>query len=261
MRKVHARSAIVPSKIPSIDYVINPYLGCGFGCRFCYASFMARYVGLEPSMWGTFAFPKEGLIQALIKQLKKPQKYQGKTILIGSVMDPYQPVESRYRLTRSILEVFLRSGLSLNLRLLTRSTLVLRDVDLLAPLGVGVGISISVMREDYFRDVEPVSPPVEARIDVIRRLREEGVNVSAFVAPVFPDSMDVLESVLERLKEEDIPVMLVELLAPWKNPLFKTLPLYRTWSRLIRREGIFQSFENVIRRHYPDVHVVRHGWA
>ncbi len=244
-----------------MDYSINPYLGCGFGCRFCYAAFMAKFASRNPEEWGSFAYPKEGFIEALERELvRRSDRYRGKKILIGTVMDPYQPLESRYELTKKVLEVFRRLNPGAHLEILTRSSLVLRDVDLLKELDVRVGISLSIIRREHFREVEPKSPPLEIRIDTLSRLKESGVRVYGFVAPVFPDAPDVLENVLHRLSERGIEAPIFEFLSPGRNPALRNVAAYPRWVNLIRTPGTFDRFEKIIRRFFPHATIIRHGW-
>ncbi len=254
------KNALVPSRIPGVDYVINPYVGCHFGCKFCYASFMGRFVERGKGEWGTFVSPKEGMLSALVRQLRRPQKFYGKTVLIGSVTDPYQPVEARRKLTRGILEILMKLAPAIKLEILTRSPLVLRDADLFRSLGVVVNVSVSVMGEEYFREVEPISPPVKVRLNVLKRLRDMGVRTGAFVAPVFPDALDEFRKIISELKDNGIPVVHVELLSPFKNPGLRSLDRFPEWIRLIKTPGIYDRFVKVLFKYYPDVRIVRHGW-
>ncbi len=260
LKSTLVRSAIVPSRIPGVDYVLNPYVGCGFGCKFCYAHYMGRVVGRRAEDWGKFAFPKEGFLAALVRQLRRPQRYYGKYLLLGSATDPYQPVESKYRLTRRTLETFLKMAPKVNLGVLTRSPLVLRDTDLLLKLSVEVGVSISVMRGEYFREVEPISPPPDVRIHVLRRLREAGVDAYVFLAPVFPDAYRDLCAIVKTLKREDLPIRYVELLSPFKNPNLKILSRFGRWVSLIRDGSLYARFSECVLSEFPNAHVIRHGW-
>ncbi len=244
-----------------MDYSVNPYLGCGFGCRFCYAVFMSRFAGRKPEEWGSFAYPKEGFIETLERELvRNGSRYRGKRILIGTVMDPYQPIESRYGLTRETLKVFRKYNPGAHLEILTRSSLVLRDADLLRELNVCVGMSLSIIRREHFREVEPKSPPVEIRMETLSKLKEKGIRVYGFVAPVFPDTPDILEEVLGELKRRGIDAPLFELLSPGRNPALRNIPAYSRWVRLVKTPGTFDRFQMIIRRYFPHSRIIRHGW-
>ena len=118
-----ASALCTPSKLPASDYVINPYIGCIHRCKYCYASFMGRFTGhTEP--WGTYLEPKK------YSSYKLPGKIDSsKTILIGSVTDAYNPSESKYSLMPRILESL--QDCSAHVEILTKSSLVLRDIDLI----------------------------------------------------------------------------------------------------------------------------------
>ncbi len=221
---------------------------------------MGRRVGRGAEDWGRFAFAKEGFESALVRQLRRPHRYYGKYVLIGSATDPYQPLEAKLKLTRRILEIFLKMAPRVRLGVLTRSPLVLRDTDLLLRLGVEVGVSISVMREEYFREVEPLSPPPDVRIHILRKLREEGVNAYAFLAPVFPDAYRALCTVVRSLKEKNVPVRYVELLAPFKNPNLRRLSHFRRWVSSIKSEPLYAEFSGCVLSEFPSAHVIGHGW-
>ncbi len=253
--------ALVPSRIPGVDYVINPYIGCGFGCKFCYANYMARAVGRRPEEWGSFVVPKSHLLSALVRQLRKPWHFYGKYILIGSATDPYQPLEARVGLTREVLRIILKLAPNLRVGILTRSSLVLRDVPLLRQLKADVGISVSVLRDEYFREVEPKSPPLRVRLNVLKMLKEAGLEPYVFLAPIFPDTLDILGDVLEEIKALRVQVRYAELLSPFKNPNLRTLRAFPRWVRLIREGGLYAKFYGILRAHYPEVEVIRHGWA
>src|SRR5271157_5842440 len=138
--EIRIKSALVRSKIPGVDYVINPYLGCGHGCRYCYAVFMKKYARRFPGQpWGSFVEAKVNIAEVLRRELAR--KRQRGRALLSSVCDPYQPVEGKYRLTRQCLEALRDYGWGLDI--LTRSPLVTRDLDILAGAsGVSVGFSI-----------------------------------------------------------------------------------------------------------------------
>lgn len=130
--EVEAKSIIVPSKLPDQDYVINPYTGCQFGCLYCYATFMGRYVNESRSDWGNYVYVKLNAVELVRKQLGKWGKERRQSsILLSSVTDPYQGVERKYKIVRGILEVFVEAEYPGQINLLTKSPLIERDLDLL----------------------------------------------------------------------------------------------------------------------------------
>jgi DNA repair photolyase len=181
--EIKAKSALVRSKIPGVDYVINPYLGCGYGCRYCYAVFMRKYSHHPGSPWGSFVEPKVNIAEVLDAELRR-KKQRGRAML-SSVCDPYQPLEHRYRLTRACLEVLRKWGWGIDI--LTRSPLVTRDLDIFsATPEVCVGFSIPTDDEAVRKVLEPHAPPIGARLSALKRLFEAGVSTWVFIAPILP---------------------------------------------------------------------------
>jgi len=124
-RQIEAKSILSKSGIGGISYCVNPYVGCSHGCVYCYASFMKRFTGhREP--WGSFVDVKVNAPQLLEKQTRKTRDG---VIILSSVTDPYQPAEARCRVTRGCLEAL--AGKPFRVEVLTKSPLVLRDIDLL----------------------------------------------------------------------------------------------------------------------------------
>jgi DNA repair photolyase len=218
--EIIAKTALVKSKIPGVDYVINPYLGCGHGCRYCYATFMRRYARHHAGApWGTFVEVKVNLPQILGAELAR-KKRRGQAFL-SSVCDPYQPVELKYRITRRCLEILGDFGWSIGI--LTRSPLVTRDLDLLASLPeVSVGLSIPTDDDKVRRVLEPHAPSIPARIATLRRLHEAGLSPWVFIAPMLP--LD--------------PARLHELIGPYAGRVMMDPLNYRTQvSGVFRRHG------------------------
>ena len=132
---VKAKSILVKSNLPASDYVANPYAGCTHNCRYCYACFMKRFTGHDEE-WGTYLDVKE------YESKKLPSALSGKTVLLSSVTDPYNPYEMRYRKSREILELL--SGTDANVEILSKSDLMVRDIDLLKRIPhLSVGISLN----------------------------------------------------------------------------------------------------------------------
>ena len=182
--EIAVKSALSRSKIPGVEYVINPYLGCAHGCRYCYAVFMRRYSRHHASApWGSFVEVKINLLDVLRSELRR--KKQPGRALLASVCDPYQPVEARYRLTRGCLEILREYGWGVDI--LTRSPLVTRDLDILreAP-EVSVGFSIPTDDERVRQILEPQAPPINGRLQAIAKLHAAGLHTWVFVAPMLP---------------------------------------------------------------------------
>ena len=187
VQEKRVRSILSKSGIPGIDYCINPYVGCSHGCRYCYATFMKRFTGhREP--WGSFVDVKINAPELLRRQITKAGRGN---ILISSVTDPYQPMEEKYRLTRQCLEVLSPSQFSVDI--LTKSPLVLRDLDLLKKFKeIEVGITITTDEEEIKKIFEPRTPPIAARIQALKTLHEKGIKTYAFIGPLLPMNPEAL---------------------------------------------------------------------
>jgi DNA repair photolyase len=189
-----ARSIINSNDSPDIpfDYSINPYRGCEHGCSYCYARPSHAYLGLSPGLdFETRLFYKADAARLLTEELARPG-YACKPITLGANTDPYQPVERRLRVTRSILEVLERCKHPVSI--VTKGTLILRDLDLLASMArdglVSVAVSITTLDADLKRLLEPRAAAPQARLGVVRRLASAGVPTHVLVAPVVPALTD-----------------------------------------------------------------------
>jgi DNA repair photolyase len=181
VREVFSKTILTKTAISSFDYCINPYVGCGHGCRYCYASFMKRFTGhLEP--WGEFIDVKVNAPSLLRKQLKRAKLG---VVALSTVTDPYQPIERKYQLTRKCLEALLDTKLSVDL--LTRSPICLRDIGLFKEFErIEVGLSITTHDEAIKKIFEPYSPSITSRVNTLRVLHEEKIRTYAFIGPMLP---------------------------------------------------------------------------
>ena len=173
------KSIITKSNLPETDYVINPYIGCQHACIYCYADFMKRFTSHQNDIWGNFVDIKTNAPET-IKRIKPHS-----TLLIGSVTDPYQPIETTEKITRKCLKQLI--PLQPKLEILTKSPLILRDIDLLKQFkNLRVGISIGILNESYARQLEPCAPSPKSRIDTIKKLHDAGIRTCLFMSPIFP---------------------------------------------------------------------------
>ncbi len=188
VRPIRTKTALVKTKIPGFDYVINPYVGCAFGCRFCYVrKFLDFWQIQEP--WGTFVWAKVNLPDRLRREL--PRRRWPARILMSSSTDPYVPQERHYRITRQVLELL--SFVPVDLQILTRSDLILRDVDLLGRFRhLRIGFSLSTNRPEVKRLLEPRSPGIQRRIRALQTLRARGFSTYVFIAPLLPIDLEGL---------------------------------------------------------------------
>ena len=192
--EIKAKSIITKSGLPGSDYVINPYVGCQHSCIYCYARFMKRFTNhSEP--WGQFVDVK---INAADLVPKKTKKYKDKSIGISSVTDAYQPLEKKYQLMRRILKNLI--PLEPDLWILTKSDLIVRDIDLIKQFKNCIaGVSLSLLDDKIKKEVEPFASSIERRINTVKELKKAGIRTEIFISPIFPYLTDWKE-IVERTK-------------------------------------------------------------
>lgn len=163
------------------DITLNPYVGCGFACSYCYAASFAppRFAGQE---WGEWVEVK----RLAAEQLRR-EPVAGKKAYLGSVTDPYQPLEARTRLVRSMLSAMSRPGRQPRLVIQTRSPLVTRDIDLFRRFQhIRVNMSITTDCDTVRKRYEPTCPSIERRIEAIHEVANAGVPIGICVTPMLP---------------------------------------------------------------------------
>ncbi len=170
------------SKIPGVDYVINPYIGCPHKCVYCYAEYMRKFTG-HPEEWGDFLDVK------ICDTPLKPAKLFRMRVMLSSVTDPYNPYEKQYELTRRMLKQLAFS--QAYACILTKSALVLRDLDLLKQMpGSEVALSFSSADERFQELAEPGASSVEKKINALKTLHENGIKTAVMAAPLLPGISD-----------------------------------------------------------------------
>lgn len=165
------------------DYSLNPYSGCAFGCTYCYAAFFARDND-QKEKWGYWVNVKENALALLKKIRHKP--ITGKTVYMSSVTDPYQPIEKKIELTRSILKELIEFHQP-RLVIQTRSPLVTRDIDLLNKFDVvQVNMTITTDSERVRKIFEPLCPSNKTRLDAIKKINDAGIRSCITMTPLLP---------------------------------------------------------------------------
>jgi DNA repair photolyase len=176
---------------------LNPYRGCVHGCHYCYARATYPYLGFDAGEdFSTRIVVKTNVAEVLRRELRRSSWWRER-VAIGTATDAYQPCEGRYRLTRLCLEALAENDTPVSV--VTKSTLILRDLDLLAALshgpGVAVYFTITTLDPDVWRMMEPGTPPPLQRLRVMRRLSEAGVRTGVFLAPILPGITDAADSI------------------------------------------------------------------
>ena len=192
IREIQTKNPLTKSDLPVSDYSLNPYVGCEHGCKYCYACFMKRFTGHEEP-WGSFVDVKYW------KPLIHPERYAGKEVFLGSVTDPYQPAEEKYRRTRAVLEELRGSGVKLSIA--TKSDLVLRDLDLIQSFPEArVSWSINTL-DERFKDDMDKAVSIERRLAAMKAFHDAGVRTTCFISPIFPGITDV-PAIIQRAKDD-----------------------------------------------------------
>lgn len=179
--KVNAKEIYTKTKIPGLDYVINHYVGCIYGCAYCCAKFMCKWNAKEYGDWGEW-------VKVKINAPELVKKFVDGRIGMCSVSDPYQPIERELELTRKILKNLDKRT---NLSILTKSDLVLRDIDILKKFkDLEVGMTINTFNGNVKELFEPKTPSNNSRLDALKILHENKIKTYGFISPVIPELID-----------------------------------------------------------------------
>ncbi|CAN5376729.1 PA0069 family radical SAM protein [soil metagenome] len=224
------RKIITTNSSPDIgfDQSINPYRGCEHGCIYCFARPSHAYHDLSPGLdFESKLFAKPDAPRLLREELGK-RSYVVKPIAFGTNTDPYQPIESDWRITRGCLEVLAETNHPLTIT--TKSDRVVRDIDILAPMAAkglaAVAMSITSLDPMIARTLEPRAPHPERRLTAVRRLTDAGIPTYVSIAPVVPAITDhEIEHILERAAESGARAAFF---LPVRLP-HEVAPLFRAW--------------------------------
>lgn len=185
MELIESRSIFSPAtgfiKRGGFDWTCNPYLGCTFGCTYCYAMYLPQNDRPKED-WGRWFIAKKNAVELAAKQSRK---VAGRAIYMSSVTDPYQPIERKLLLSRGILEALVPHQPRLVVQ--TRGPLVTRDIDVLKSFrSLRVNLSIPTDSEEVREAFEPKAPPLEKRWEAVQLLREAGIPIGLCVTPTLP---------------------------------------------------------------------------
>lgn len=216
IEEIKAKTILAQSRLPGVDWAVNPYVGCQFGCKYCYAIFITKWKHSDEK-WGEFLDVKINAPELFKKELERLEKrYKSRdfgSIFFSSVTDPYTSQEARYQLTRKCLAVLVGFGYKGEVSILTKSPLVVRDIDLLKKLDSEVGITVTTSDDQVVRFLEGKAPSASVRIKALKKLCDEGVPVYAFVGPLLPYFTvreEKLRELFGKLKEAGVKELFIE---------------------------------------------------
>jgi len=223
INEILVKTALSHSKLPGLDYALNPYRGCQHACVYCYAPSVIHW---GQGKWGDLVEVKVNLPRILSKELRVKKKG---IVGLGTVTDPYQPAEKKYEITRRCLELLLMHDFPVCIQ--TKSSLVLRDIDLLKKFpNMEVGITLTSNDDSLRQKLEPGASSVEERLHALSELSKNGIKTWVFLGPVMPYLTDV-EALISTLS------------------LVK--PGYVLRDKLRLKDGVKDSVLGFIREFYP----------
>lgn len=238
------------------DYTLNPYSGCFFGCTYCYAAFFSRNKE-KMDNWGHWVEVKENAVQLLRK--KRRSSIEGKRIYMSSVTDPYQPIEKKLELTRSILEILLPHQPRLVIQ--TRSPLVIRDIDLLKQFDhVQVNMTVTTDSEEIRKVFEPQCPKNSARLNAIKKVKNSGIQSVVTMTPLLP--IVNIDQFINQLKSTGVNYFIVQpfhadrgkFVAGTREEALKLLDKYN-WTT-----ARYNEVENYLKKELPDLGIGKKGF-
>lgn len=225
IKEVKVKTALSSSKLPGIDYALNPYRGCEHACVYCYAPSVIHW---DKGKWGELVEVKVNLPRILSKELRVKKKG---VVGLGTVTDPYQPAEKKYEITRRCLELLLLHDFPVCIQ--TKSSLVLRDMDLLKRFSkLEVGVTLTALDERVREKLEPGASSVDERLHALSELSKNGINTWVFLGPVMPFITDV--------------DALVDAIAQVK-------PKYVLVDKLRLKDGVWERVREFIREFEPEL--------
>jgi len=228
IREVRCASLLNKSGIS--DYSFNCYTGCSHGCAYCYARFMQRFHPHDEA-WGRFVDVKVNAAEVLARQLRR---LTPGSVFTCSACDGWQPIERRYRLTRECCRLLLEAGFRLNV--LTKSKLVLRDMDLFTGKDVSVGVTITSADPVVAKLWEPGASPVAARVEVVKRAKAAGLKTTMMFGPLLPaisDTPESLRALFTLAREADVDRIWTDALNP--------------------RPRVWPAVRELLDRHHPEL--------
>lgn len=206
IKEITVKTALLTSKLPGLDYALNPYRGCEHACIYCYAPSVIHW---NKGKWGELVEAKVNMPRILSKELRT--KKRG-VIGLGTVTDPYQPAESKYEITRRCLELLQMHDFPVCIQ--TKSSLVLRDMELLKKFSnIEVGVTLTTLDDSIREKLEPGASGVKNRVNALSELSKNGIKTWVFLGPVIPYITDV-EAMVDAVASTGSAYILMDKLRP-----------------------------------------------
>lgn len=212
------------------DYSLNCYTGCAHGCIYCYARFMQRFHP-HPEPWGKFVDIKVNAVEALKRQLRRAEPGE---VFVSSACDGWQPIEAEWKLTRQCCDLLLEYGFQVSV--LTKSALVLRDLDIFSGRNARIGVTVTTLDERLRQLWEPNSSGIDERLRIIKEASRAGLKTAIMFGPLLPflsDSQASINSMFQQASELAIDIIWIDALNP--------------------RPKVWPSVAKLLRRKFPDL--------
>jgi DNA repair photolyase len=191
--EVNAKHALGKSGMAELNYAFNPYLGCFHGCRYCYA------IGMSPDSqdWGNTVYVRNNIITLLQREARI---YKKGIVGISTITDPYQPVEMKYRIVPQAIEILAKNGFYITLQ--TKSPLILKDIEILKKYNrnLDAGITVTTLDRKISGMLEPHAPDPGKRLNALKRLRENNIDVWLYLGPIVHGVNDNIEDISKIIK-------------------------------------------------------------
>ncbi len=249
IKESSCKTALSPSKLPGLDYSLNPYRGCEHNCAYCYAPNILK---IGRNEWGDIVYVKTNIPLVLSKEVKRKKKG---VVGISTVTDPYQPIEKKYQLTRYCLEQLLVYDFPISIQ--TKSSLAERDIDLISKFSNSEFIiTISTLDDKERMLLEPKSSPIKKRLEVLKKVADSGIPASVFFGPIYPTIIkENIPKIIDTFIENGASKIWIDSLrlkiGVWgevKKNIHQNEIMYNTFSKnLFKNKSYYQELrENII---------------
>ncbi len=211
VREVNCKTLLNKSELA--DFTLNCYVGCSHRCLYCYARYMKKFKD-RPEDWGDFVDVKINAPEILAKQI--PKIRPPKEVFMSSICDGWQPLEAKYKLSRACLKILLEAGLEVSI--LTKSSLILRDFDILEAYKTpSLGMTITTLNRNLQKVLEPYASEPEERLNTLKQAQDKGIKIWVFLGPLIPEFTDTktnLEAIFRALEDLNLDRIYVDRLNP-----------------------------------------------